>query len=129
MGAVRGLLDTSVVIATEAARLPAEAAISAATLAELHFGIHLAKDESTRALRLRRLAEIESRFAALPIDEAVARAYGELAAITLKAGRKVRTRVVDLFIAATARVHGVPLYTRNPRDFEPFAGLVKLESV
>jgi len=57
---MRGLLDTSVVIAAGAAQLPDEAAISAATLAELHFGVHLAKDESTRALRLRRLAEIES---------------------------------------------------------------------
>ena len=100
---MRGLLDTSVVIATTVANLPEEAAISAATLAELHFGIHLATDESTRALRLRRLAEIESRFAALPVDDVVARAYGELAALTVGAGRKVRTRVVDLFIAATAR--------------------------
>jgi predicted nucleic acid-binding protein len=123
---MRGLLDTSVVIAATVANLPDEAAISTATLAELHFGVHLAKDEPTRALRLRRLTEIESRFAALPIDEAVARAYGELAAITVAAGRKVRPRVADLFIAATARVHEVPLYSRNPRDFEPFADLIQL---
>jgi predicted nucleic acid-binding protein len=90
--------------------------------------VHLAKDEQTRALRLRRLGEIESRFAALPIDEAVARAYGELAAVTMVAGGSVRTRVMDLFIAATARVHGVPLYTRNRRDFEPFAGLIEIEN-
>jgi predicted nucleic acid-binding protein len=108
------------VIAAEVTDLPDEAAISVATLAELHFGVHLAKDEPTRALRLRRLTEIESRFAALPIDEAVARAYGELAALTVHAGRKVRTRVIDLFIAATARTHGVPLYTQNRADFEPF---------
>lgn len=125
---MRGLLDTSVVIAAEVADLPDEASISAATLAELHFGVHLAKDDSTRALRLRRLTEIESRFAALPIDEAVARAYGELAALTVAAGRKVRPRVVDLFIAATARVHKVPLYSRNRKDFEPFAGLIEIRS-
>jgi predicted nucleic acid-binding protein len=128
MAVVRGLLDTSVVMAPEATNLPEEAAISSATLAELHFGVHLAKDEQTRALRLRRLGEIESRFSALPIDEAVARAYGELAAATTVAGRSVRTRVMDLFIAATARVHGVPLYTRNRRDFEPFAGLIEIEN-
>ena len=127
--ALRGLLDTSVVIATTVADLPEEAAIVAATLAELHFGIHLAKDESTRALRLRRLAEIESRFAALPVDDVVARAYGELAALTAGAGRKVRTRVVDLFIAATARVHEVPLYTRNRKDFEPFTAIIEIRSV
>ncbi len=127
--ALRGLLDTSVVIATTVANLPEEGAISAATLAELHFGIHLAKDESTRALRLRRLAEIESRFAALPVDDVVARAYGELAALTVGAGRKIRTRVVDLFIAATARVHEVPLYTRNRKDFEPFATIIEIRGV
>lgn len=123
---MRGLLDTSVVIATTVTELPDEAAISAATLAELHFGVHLARKASARALRLRRLTEIESRFVALPIDEAVARAYGELAALTVAVGRKVRPRIVDLFIAATARVHDVPLYSRNPKDFAPFADLIEL---
>ena len=59
----------------------------------------------------------------------VARAYGELAALTAGAGRKVRTRVVDLFIAATARVHEVPLYTRNRKDFEPFTAIIEIRSV
>ena len=126
---MRGLLDTSVVIGTMVADLPEQAAISAATLAELHFGVHLAKDETARALRLRRLGEIEARFAALPVDEAVARAYGELAAVTVGAGRKVRTRVIDLLIAATARVHEVPLFTRNAQDFEPFAEVIDLRVV
>jgi predicted nucleic acid-binding protein len=126
VGTLRGLLDTSVIIATEVSRLPEEAAISAATLAELHFGVHVAKDEKIRALRLRRLAEIESRFDALPIDEPVARAYGELAAVAVRAGRKPRTRVADLFIAATALVHGVPLYTKNLEDFEPLADQIEI---
>lgn len=126
---MKGVLDTSVVIAEDAGDLPDEAAISAATLAELHFGVHLAKDEERRALRLRRLAEIESRFTPLPIDEEVARAYGELASLTVGAGRKVRTRAMDLLIAATARAHQVPLYTRNRQDFEPLAALVEIRSV
>lgn len=126
---MRGLLDTSVVIARSVGDLPDEAAISAATLAELHYGVHLAKDGEKRTLRLRRLAEIESRFAALPIDETVARAYGELALATARAGRKVRSRAVDLFIAATARVHQVPLYTCNLADFEPFGELIELREV
>jgi hypothetical protein len=126
MGTVRGLLDTSVVLADDATDLPEEAAISAATLAELHFGVHLAKDEERRSLRLRRLTEIESRFAPLPIDERVARAYGELAGLTRGAGRKVRTRVMDLLIAATARAHHLPLYTRNPKDFEPLKTLLDI---
>lgn len=126
---MKGLLDTSVVIAADIGKLPDEAAISAATLAELHFGVHLAKDTANRALRLRRLSEIESRFVALPIDEVVARAYGELAALTVGAGRKVRTRVVDLLIAATARVYAVPLYTRNREDFEPVAEVIEVRVV
>lgn len=123
---MRGLLDTSVVIAEEATDLPDQAAISAATLAELHFGVHMANDDKSRTLRLRRLAEIESRFTPLPLDEAVARAYGELAGLTVGAGRKVRTRVMDLFIAATARAHQIPLFTRNLQDFQPLADLVEL---
>lgn len=126
MGAMRGLLDTSVVVAGTVPNLPEEAAISVATLAELHFGVHLAKDASSRAHRLQRLAAIESNFIALPVDEEVARVYGELAARTVEAGRKVRTRVVDLLIAATARVHKVPLYTLDRKDFEPFADLIEL---
>lgn len=125
----RGILDTSVVIARDATHLPDHAAISAVTLAELHFGVHLAKDVRRRAERLHRLSEIESRFSALPVDESVARAYGELAALTLDGGRKVRTRVADLLIAATARVHAVPLYTRNKKDFEPLADLVELRVI
>jgi len=31
-------------------------------------------------------------------------------------------------IAATARAHEVPLYSRNRKDFEPFAGLIEIRS-
>lgn len=123
---MKGLLDTSVVIADDITGLPDEVAISAATLAELHFGIHMAKDVETRSARLRRLAEIESGFVPLPIDDAVARAYGELASLTVSQGRQARRRVMDLLIAATARAHRVPLYTRNLEDFEPLGSLVEV---
>jgi hypothetical protein len=58
MGEVRkGLLDTSIVIAREEdsgidESLPREFSISAATLAELHYGVLVAKDEMTRRHRL-----------------------------------------------------------------------------
>jgi predicted nucleic acid-binding protein len=126
---MKGLLDTSVVIADDVTGLPDQVGISAATLAELHFGIHMAKDTATRSARLRRLAEIESGFVPLPIDDAVARAYGELAGLTVNQGRNARRRVMDLLIAATARAHKVPLYTRNSKDFEPLASLVEVRSV
>jgi predicted nucleic acid-binding protein len=48
---IGGVLDTSVVIATEASSLPDEAAISVATLAELHFGVHMARADEARKAR------------------------------------------------------------------------------
>jgi predicted nucleic acid-binding protein len=112
---VRALLDTSVVIATDVPPLEGELAISAATLAELHFGVLVAGDTTTRAERLRRLSVLQRKFDALPLDEAVAVSYGQLAAAVVEAGRQPRT--MDLVIAATAHAHSARLYTRNADDF------------
>lgn len=120
------MLDTSVVLAHSASALPEEGAISAATLAELHFGVHLARDEAARRARVRRLAEIESRFDPLPIDDRVARSYGALAATVAAAGRQPRTRAMDLLIAATAHAHGVALYTRNAEDLRALEGELQI---
>lgn len=63
---MKALLDTSVVIARDVPTLAGELAISTATLAELHFGVPVARDAAVRAERLRRLATLESLFDALP---------------------------------------------------------------
>jgi predicted nucleic acid-binding protein len=122
--AVKYVLDTSVVLSPEAPRLEGEVGISAATLAELHFGVLVAGDAGVRAERLRRLTTLESLFAPLPIDAAVARAYGALASAIAAAGRQPRARVMDLLIAATARAHGATLVTRNGADLRGLQGLV-----
>ncbi len=102
-----------------------ELAISAAALAELHFGVLVTNDNAVRAERLRRLSEFQRRFTAIPVDEAVAISYGQLAAAAAvaSAGRQPRSRVMDLLIAATAHAHSARLYTRNAGDL---AGLEQL---
>lgn len=122
---MRAILDTSVIIATDVPPLPGELAISAATVAELHFGVLVARDLAVRAERLRRLTAMRHVFDALPVDDAVAASYGQLSAAVVAAGRP-RARTMGLLIAATAHAHGARLYTRNANDF---VGLEKLVEV
>ena len=113
----RAVLDTSVLIATDIAPIPGVLAISAVSLAELQFGVLIAKDAAVRAERLRRLSLLQKIFDALPVDDAVAISYGRLAAAVVDSGRQPRRRAMDLLIAATAHAHGARLYTRNIDDF------------
>jgi toxin FitB len=126
---MRAVLDTSVVIATNVAPLAGDLAVSAATLAELHFGVLVAASAAQRAERLRRLTVIERRFDWLPVDDAVARSYGQLAAAVAAAGRQPRARVMDLLIAATAHAHQALLYTRNAEDLRGLEKLVDIVAV
>jgi len=130
----RGLLDTSVLIGQDeepdlAHSLPEEAAVSVASLAELHYGVLVAKDETIRQARLRRLGAIESNLEPLPIDAAVARAFAAVAHAVKVAGRQPRARTMDLWIAATALTHQVPLYTRNPDDFAGLERLLEVKAI
>ena len=114
---MRAVLDTSVVLGPRFEAGDDELAISAVTLAELHFGVLVAAGASARAHRLRRLTQISRLFDALPVDDAVAEAYGRLAAKVKQSGRQPRARALDLLIAATAAAHQARLYTRNADDF------------
>jgi predicted nucleic acid-binding protein len=124
LNGTRGVLDTSVFIADEqereldAGRVPDEAAISVVTLAELELGVHLARSESQRGRRLRTLQAAQATYVALPVDEAVASAFAELVATARDARR--RPKVQDAWIAATARAHGVAVYTQDA-DFDDLA--------
>ena len=123
---MRAVLDTSIVIATDVPPLEGELAVSAVTLAELHFGVLVAKEQSVRAERLRRLLLLQRTFDAVPVDDAVAASYGQLAAAIVEAGRRPRARSMDLLIAATAHAHSARLYTRNGADFVGLEGLVEI---
>ncbi len=126
---VRAILDTSVVLATGIGPLDGELAISAVTLAELHFGVLVAQERGIRAERLRRLLTLQQSFDALTVDGAVAASYGQLASAVVDTGRKPRARSMDLLIAATAHAHAARLYTRNINDFRGLDDLVEVVAV
>ncbi len=131
--ALRGLIDTSVVIDIERVApdaLPSEMAIAAVTLAELAAGPHAAGDPTERARRQERLQRTEATFDAIPFDAAAARAYGRVYAEVASGGRKSRgKRALDLLIAATALAAELPLYTRNPSDFDGLRTLIEVSTV
>ena len=100
--------------------LPDRVAVSVVTLAELELGVLRARDVDERARRLATLTHVRERSAGLPADERVASAYARLAAGELAAGR--RPRVNDVWIAATALVHGAQVWTQDD-DFGSFDGV------
>lgn len=117
----QGVLDTSVVIdlpKLSQEQLPRTGVVSAVTVAELSAGLHSTNSPAERAARAERLLDVEEDFDPIPFDSASARVYGRLVALTIAFGRNPRPRKLDLMIAATATVNDLPLYTRNPKDFE-----------
>jgi predicted nucleic acid-binding protein len=122
---MRVLLDTSVVIALaqERVEIPdpsTEAAISVMTLCELHHGVLVASDE-IRPGRLRGLDWARHYLEALPADDRVAPAFGQLMAEARRLTGS-RPRVGDALIAATAMVHRLPILAHD-RDFKAFQGV------
>ena len=106
-----------------------ELAISAASLAELHFGVLDTADFAVRAERLRRLSRLQRTFDALPVDDNVATSYGQLAAAVVAASRQPRSRAMDHLVATTAHAHGARLYTRNSSDLAGIEDLVEIVPV
>lgn len=131
---LRGLVDTNILILRhwiDPAELPVEMAISAITLAELSAGPHLAPGDGAgegeeRARRMDVLQRAEADFEPVPFGADAARAYGQVAAATVAAGRVPRSRQADLMIASTAIAEGLPLFTTDADDFR---GLERLLTV
>lgn len=120
-----GLADTSIFIASEhgrqfdESRLPTELMISAISIAELHVGVHAAKDTETRSRRMATLSAA-SALAALPVDEAVAREWARMRYRLAEAGRRIN--VNDLWIASIAIANSLPVVTQDS-EFEVLVGL------
>jgi len=103
----------------DGAVLPALAFISPVTLAELQLGVLSATDDETRARRLGTLSAVAD-IELLPVDERVAASWALLRQRLATLQR--RLNVNDLWIAATALTHDLPVVTQDA-DFDPIAGV------
>jgi prevent-host-death family protein len=77
----------------------------------------------------RKLGAAIADFTPLPFDGEAATRYGTFVAMVLAVERDPRPRKMDLMIAATASVHGLPLYTRNAKDFKGLESLLEVVEV
>lgn len=125
----RYLLDTNVVSEARKVRphgavvawlgtlAPEQMLISAVTVGELQAGVELTRrQDPAKAHEIESwLGMVESTFAIIPMDSAC---FREWARIMTSRSNAIDA---DAMIAATARVHGLTLATRNERDFKPFA--------
>lgn len=124
----RGLLDTTVFIAVESGRelhrerMPASGAISIVTKAELRAGILVAEDIETRDRRLKTL-QLADGITTFPVDEDVAGAWSQMRAYLAASRRSVK--VNDVWIAATAAAHEIPIVTQDT-DFDALNGIAGL---
>lgn len=113
---VRGVVDTSVFVARESNRplrvelLPHEQFVSAITMGELFAGVHAARDTDSRAMRLKTL-ELLSGVEVLTVDADVAVVWARLRQKLREVDR--RLNVNDLWIASTALVHSLPVFTQD----------------
>ena len=120
---IRALIDTSVFVAAESGRrldidaLPEGSTASVITFAELTAGVLRASDIATRSRRLATVAQLRS-MELLPVTETVAGHWARLR--VLLAEQQRRLNVNDLWIAATAAAHGLPIVTQDA-DFDVLA--------
>jgi predicted nucleic acid-binding protein len=92
-------------------------------------GPHATEDPDKRARRQDRPQWAASTWEPLPFDGDAARVYGRMFAAARAAGQTSRSRLADLLIAATAAAAGLPVYTRNPSDFDAPKAIITLVRV
>ena len=127
-----GVLDTSVYIdlaLLDPTVLPVMPELTAITMAELHQGVAMATDAASRAARTEKLGAAIVEFEPLPFDGSAAARYGTLVALTVEVNRDPKPRRMDLMIAAIASAHGLPLYTRNAKEFVGLADMLHIVEV
>ena len=125
----RAIIDTNVIIDGVRIRpeLDFETAVSSVTYAELHVGVLLARDDDSRAARLKVLSAARQAYGpGLPFDDAAAVNHAQVDAAVRAAGRSSNSRAKDLMIAATARAQGAAVVTFNTADFVGLEGIVEV---
>ena len=95
---------------------PEQIFLSAVTIGELQAGAELTrKNDAAKAVEIENwITLVEASFTALPMDSACIREWARIMA------GKSPALIEDAMIAATARVHGLHVATRNERDFRQF---------
>jgi hypothetical protein len=90
--------------------------LSAVTIGELQAGVERTRrNDAAKAREIEAwLGQVEASFAALPMDSACFREWARLME------GKSPELIEDAMIAATARIHGLSVATRNERDFQQF---------
>ena len=129
-GAVRAILDTSVLLASREEGIPdlsgIDSKISSISISEMQLGLVVSEgvERAVRAARLQRVMGIYGP--GLAFDDSAAASFGALTALVVERGQSPRTAVLDRMIAATAHSLGVALVTRDKRlvVFEPAVSVV-----
>ena len=93
---------------------PAQRFLSAVTLGEIQAGIELTREQDTdKASEIEAwLDQVAAAYNVLPLDAAAFREWARLM------HRRSDTLYEDAMIAATARVHGLTVVSRNVADFK-----------
>jgi tRNA(fMet)-specific endonuclease VapC len=122
------LIDTSVLVDAERggeaiALVPAgdPHLISVITVSELLHGVHRAPDDARRTKREAFVEYILGELETLPATAEIARIHARVWAQLEARGEAVGAH--DLWIAATALAHGLPVVTANPRELKRVPGL------
>ncbi len=131
MSTQRGILDTSVFIATETQRplntslLPEKLYVCVVTLAELEAGVLHARSLEERRSRLRTIETVQA-LTPLPIGTSAASHWAALRVSLAKENR--RANINDIWIASVALAHRMPVVTQDS-DFDVLADLSDLEVI